>query len=234
MFVRFRQSGHRLALSIVETRWLAGKVKHEHIASLGSIASPPTVADRVAFWKALHERVSKLGNRISAESHGRILGAVHERIPMVTAEEQRALAIENDKATESFHARFRDIHAERAQGQRALIAKIERDIAVSEAAAAKAREIAAEAKERRERLERGEDALMNLSEKPVDIVRAFKEAGWTSRELRRSERMAALTKAKYEEFLKDALDRGEQAGRRAEDAALRDAEARRGMTPAAE
>jgi hypothetical protein len=41
MFVRFRGSPNRLQISIVETRRLNGRVRHEHIASLGSIERPP-------------------------------------------------------------------------------------------------------------------------------------------------------------------------------------------------
>jgi hypothetical protein len=38
MFVRFRQTPRRLQASLVETRRSNGKVRHEHIASLGSVA----------------------------------------------------------------------------------------------------------------------------------------------------------------------------------------------------
>jgi len=51
-------------VSIVETRRVGGKVRHEHIASLGSIETPLTVANRVAFWQRVHERLAKLSNRI--------------------------------------------------------------------------------------------------------------------------------------------------------------------------
>jgi hypothetical protein len=37
MFVRFRETGRRLQCSLIETRRVDGKVRHEHIASLGSI-----------------------------------------------------------------------------------------------------------------------------------------------------------------------------------------------------
>jgi hypothetical protein len=39
---------------LVETRRLNGKVRHEHVASLGAIAAPLTIADRVVFWTRLH------------------------------------------------------------------------------------------------------------------------------------------------------------------------------------
>jgi hypothetical protein len=34
MFIRFRETPHRLQLSLVETRWVDGKVRHEHFPSL--------------------------------------------------------------------------------------------------------------------------------------------------------------------------------------------------------
>jgi hypothetical protein len=48
MFTRFRQTRHRLQVSLVETRRLNGKVRHEHVASLGSIETPPSVPERIA------------------------------------------------------------------------------------------------------------------------------------------------------------------------------------------
>ena len=91
MFVRFRDLAYRLQLSLVETRRLDGKVRHEHVASLGSIETPPTIADRIAFWSRLHERLGRLSNRIDGEMQGKVLGAVHARVPMITPDEQRAL-----------------------------------------------------------------------------------------------------------------------------------------------
>jgi hypothetical protein len=84
MFARFRMIGHRLQVSLAETRRADGKVRHEHIASLGSILEPMTTADRVAFWTRVHQRLAKLSNRIDAETAGKILGSIHARVPMVT------------------------------------------------------------------------------------------------------------------------------------------------------
>jgi hypothetical protein len=95
MFVRFRQAGHKLQTSLIETRRVDGKVRHEHIASLGSIILPPSVADRITFWQRLHDRLAKLSNRVTAEDQGKVLGAVHAKVPMITADEQRALQLEN-------------------------------------------------------------------------------------------------------------------------------------------
>jgi pimeloyl-ACP methyl ester carboxylesterase len=64
MLVRFRQAEHRLQLSLVETHRDGDTVRHEHVASLGAIATPPTVADRAAFWEQLIKRLAALGERV--------------------------------------------------------------------------------------------------------------------------------------------------------------------------
>jgi len=68
MFVRFRQNTYRLQVSLVKTRRADGKVRHEHIASLGSIVMPMTVAGRIAFWRSLHERLARLSNLLTSSS----------------------------------------------------------------------------------------------------------------------------------------------------------------------
>jgi hypothetical protein len=70
------RTARRLQVSVVETRWSGGKVRHEHVASLGSVP---------------HERLARLANRIDAAAQAKILAAVHARVPMVTVDEQRAL-----------------------------------------------------------------------------------------------------------------------------------------------
>jgi hypothetical protein len=97
MFVRFRQSLRRLQLSLVETRREGGKVRHEHVASLGAIPTPLTVAGRVEFWQRLHQRLGRLSNRLDGEMQTKILGAVHARVPMPTVDEIHALNLEEAK-----------------------------------------------------------------------------------------------------------------------------------------
>lgn len=71
MFVRFRPTAYRLQATLVETRRVDGRVRHEHIASFGSVEMPPSVEDRIAFWQRLHERLAKLSNRVDARAHAK-------------------------------------------------------------------------------------------------------------------------------------------------------------------
>lgn len=105
MFVRFR-------------RRVDGKVRPEHIAALGSVGDPATVAERVAFWGQLHRRLDKLSNRIGADDQAKIIGAIHARIPMVTIDEQCALQRENAEADEKFWSGLQDMNAEQAEGHK--------------------------------------------------------------------------------------------------------------------
>jgi hypothetical protein len=90
MFVHFRETPYGLAMSLVENRRENGRICHEHVASLGSIETPPSVAARIEFWRELHERLAQVSNRLDAETRGKVMVAVHARVPMVTPEEQRA------------------------------------------------------------------------------------------------------------------------------------------------
>jgi hypothetical protein len=97
MLVHFRETPYGLAMSLVETGRESGRVRHQHVANLGSVETPLSVAARVEFWRGLHERLDQLSNRLDAETRGKVIGAVHSRIPMVTPDEQRALQLEQAK-----------------------------------------------------------------------------------------------------------------------------------------
>src|SRR4051794_34442535 len=100
MFARFRETTSRLQVSLVDTRRHDGKVHHEHVAGPGSVARPPSVADGIAFWERLHERVSQLSNGIDGEAQAKSMGGVHARIRMVIPAEVRALQLERAEEVE--------------------------------------------------------------------------------------------------------------------------------------
>ena len=178
MFVRFRQTAYRLQVSLVETRRIEGKVKHEHVASLGSIPDPPSTAERLAFWQKLHERLARLSNRVDA---AKVLGEVHERIPMVTPGEQRALQLYNAKADEKFWGFLHEANADEAKGNKLLAADAERKALAAQVRATDAAGKVAAAQERLAKIERGEDVQGGLGKSMTieDVVQAMRDAGWT-------------------------------------------------------
>jgi hypothetical protein len=216
MFVRFRQTPSRLQVSVVEGRRVGGKVRHEQIASLGSILVPATIADRVAFWNRLHQRLAKLSNRIGADEQGKILGAIHVRIPMVTIDELRTLQRENSEADEKFWAGLQGMNAELAEGHKEVAAKSARLAGDAEAGAAYAAAKASVAKDRIERLAKGEDVSGGLG-KPMTRKALLKAAGITESQARHAERVHSLGDVLFEKFVQAGIEgmlRGEKSAER--------------------
>jgi hypothetical protein len=215
MFARFRQTPNRLQVSVVETRRIDGKVRHEHVASLGSIETPLSVAGRIAFWRRVNERLATLGNRIDPARQGKVRGDIHARIPMVTADEQRALQLENAEADERFWSVMHDMNQEKVADHKALVATAQAAIATGEAEAAKAADNLARAKDRAERIRRGEDVQGGLGG-PVDLEVMLRKAGWTATDIQNARNVAELTDEEFEKFVAvepvmKALDRLDRA-----------------------
>ena len=148
------------------------------------------MADRIAFWTRLHERLARLANRLDAEAQAKVLGAVHERIPMVTLAEQCALQLENANADLRFWNGLAGMHAETIERHKALTVTAERKIADSEAERAKVAEKAAQARDRVARIERGEDVQGGGFGQPVtydDVKRMLRGAGWTTSDIRHAD-----------------------------------------------
>jgi hypothetical protein len=219
MFVRFRQAGHRLQASLIETRRIDGKVRHEHVASLGSVILPPSVADRITFWQRLHERLGKLSNRVNADTQAKVLGLVHARIPMVTADEQRALQIENAEADVQFWSGIRDMNTATAEDHKGLAAKAAEAITSGEVSAAQADIHAKEAADRIARIKRGEDVQGGLGRAITreDWQRELIAAGITREDLRRFKQVHEIIEAiGFDTFVKAIIDAKDRAERRIE------------------
>jgi hypothetical protein len=209
MFVRFRQSTHRLQLSLVETRRLAGKVRHEHVASLGAIVTPTSVADRIAFWEQLNERLARLSNRIDAETQGKLLSVVHERIPMPTLDDRRTLQIEDAEAAERFWSGVQEAQEDYSAGHKEVAALSERKASEAKAEANKAAAQAAGLRDRIARLKKGEDVSggtgKRLSRKEMIAIIGGKAAA------KRAARVAAIFDAgAEEEMFKEQHKRAER------------------------
>lgn len=210
MFVRFRQSKRRLDVSLLEAVRRDGKPRQEHVASLGSISQPPSVAGRVDFWLKLHERLAGLSNRITAEAHGHILGAVRDRVPMATANDQRETQLANARAeakTREAVADWCDSFAEESKG---LLATTERTVAARKNLAKATADIADAAKEKATRIERGENVGGSFG-RPANVAGALLELGFTKTEMRRALRTGALTEEQFEAVLAEKIRRSRAA-----------------------
>jgi hypothetical protein len=200
MFVRFRKQGRRLGVSLMQTRRVAGKVQSEHVASLGSVDDPPSVRERFAFWAALPDRLARLGNRLGASEQPKIYEALHARIPMATPDDQRAIQEENAQDDEQFWDLLRSLNEELIEGNKGLIATAEAKNTEIAPHVAAASEKVERAKDRLERLRRGEAVSGGLG-KRMDMDALFEQAGLTKRDKRRCLLMAARTPNEHETLL---------------------------------
>jgi hypothetical protein len=196
MFVRFRERNARLLVSLAESRRRDGKVRQEHVADLGSINMLEASAeDRVAFWRRLHERLSRLGNRIDPAKLGAILAAINARVPMATVDELPAVRV--GRAERSL--RQWRLHLEGCQEQVALHQQLKADVErkidqwTKEAARAQANAEAAQA------------ALVDPA-KPVppdlsraEINRILRGAGITKQKAHRMRKLAAMSDEEFEQ-----------------------------------
>jgi hypothetical protein len=201
-------------VSLIETRRVGGKIRHEHIASLGSITLPLSIAHRIAFWRRVHERPARLANRIDVETQAKILGAIHAKVPMVTAAEQQSLKLKNAQADQRLWLSLRDMHEAAANDQQQLVANAEAAIAQNRAAAENAEKNATEAKDRIERLKRGDDVPGGLSP-PPDFEQILRDAGFTGRDIAHMRLMAALPEEAITAISKAAVKAMDREGRAA-------------------
>ena len=217
MFVQFRQRGQRLLLTLFETRREGGRVKKEYIANLGSILAESTIDDRIAFWQQLHTRLAKLSNRVDAATQAKLLAAIHERIPMVVVDEQRDVQLRNACAEEKFWSGMRDMTQATIDGTKQLIATAEQAVAKHQVAVDAADARATVARERREKIERGESVDGGLG-RPMDredLVRVLLDCGYTRHDLRFMQAAAQLPLEELLEMSRAGLNEYDRRFKRA-------------------
>jgi hypothetical protein len=216
MFVRFRQSERRLQASLVETRRDGGRVRHAHLASLGSIRLALSVADRMAFWTSLHERLARLDNRLDASARFAILEAVHARVPMVTPEEQQAEQLARAEAD----ARFWMMMDERQDGliEQAAAMRAGSERMTADANAEKAR-LSVSVAASRARLARAEAGDTVVAPRPMSAKQMQKALGITQSDLRHFWRLGLLHErnmtSEFVDELRKQARRNEKATSRA-------------------
>lgn len=217
MFVRFRQSDRRLQASLATTRRDGGRVRHEHIAGLGSVPIAPTFTDRIAFWTKLHQRLDGLSNRVDAAARGAILTAIHARIPMPTLDDQQAVQLERAQADARFWQSLADGYAEQIEGNKKLLGTAQKAITEREPLAADTAAKAQAAKDRLARVEKGED-VAGIGP-PLTRKDMLRITGMTEAEAQHCERMAAI--CEVDGMFKFVVDEGMRRQERAEKAIVR-------------
>ena len=183
-------------MSLAESRRRDGKVRQEHVADLGSINLLDVSAeDRVAFWRKLHERMSRLGNRIDPAKLGAILAAINARVPMATVDELPAVRVKQAQRS----LRQWRLHLEGCQEQVALHQQLK---AVIEG---KIDQWTKEAARAQANVETSHAALLDPA-KPMppslsiaEINRILREAGITKPKAHRMRKLAAMSDEEFEQ-----------------------------------
>ena len=217
MFVRFRRTARRLQVSLIAGHRVGDRVRHEHVASLGSIPLAPTTADRITFWTKLHPRLDALSNRIDAAQRGAMLAALHTRIPMPTPDDQQAVQLERAQADAKFWETIEGLHADRVEGHKNLAAAAQQAIAESEKTGANVTEKLKAARERLTRMQNGEAVAVPAPLTRKDMLRL---AGMTEAEARHCERVADIAD-RGDDWWRLLLDEQHRRRRQAEKAVVR-------------
>jgi hypothetical protein len=213
MFVRFRQTARRLQASLVATHRTDGRVRHEHVASLGSVPRLPSPDDRIAFWTKLHQRLDALGNRVDAAQRGTILTAIHARIPLPTLDDQQTVQLERAREAARFWEMLAGSYADDIEGHKGLLASTQRAIAAREPLAADTAAKAQAAKDRLARVEKGE-AVDGIGA-PLTRKDILKITGWSEGDLRRCEQVAEIADRGGFQLLVDEQQRRREKAERA-------------------
>jgi hypothetical protein len=205
VFVRFRQTKTRLQMSRIETRRVDGKVRHQHVASLGSIAMPFEAADRVALWAKLFERISKLSNCLDADAQRQIFDAIHARVPLMTQDDLRTLQRDNARTDVDRWTAMRDLTAGVVADKERLVVHLNEEIAEGKKLVADGDDRVKGAQGRIDAIERGEPVQGGL-DKPEDIRAFLKSLGWTDADQRHARLMALIPEERIYELSERSVD----------------------------
>jgi hypothetical protein len=106
MRARFRLQYRRLQVSLVHSHRIDGRVREDHIAALGSVPVPLSIAGSVAFWQQANQRLAKLGNRLGKDGRTKIINELAAKIPMVTEAEREAGDCKEPRWRAHVHPKF--------------------------------------------------------------------------------------------------------------------------------
>ena len=133
-----------------------------------------------------------------------------------TIDDMRAVQRENAEADEKLWSGLQGMNAEQAEGHKEVAAKSARIAADAEAGASAAAEKVSVAKDRIERLAKGEDVSGGLG-KPMTRKALLKAAGVSESFMRHCERVGSLGDVLFEEFVQagiEGMHRGSKSAER--------------------
>jgi hypothetical protein len=201
MHIRSRLHHRRLQISLIDTRRIDGRVRQEHVAALGSVPPDMSVQDRVAFWTKLHPRLSRLDNRLDPSTRARIMGELHKIVPMVPPDAAIAGKVETAKRNVKTSTAPREMFQATINEQKAMLVKLQRDIAAGEAHVAEMADAVKRDEDKLSRLEAGEDVPVAKELDAAAIRALLKEVGWTRSDEHRARRMAMLDEEGHAELI---------------------------------
>jgi hypothetical protein len=158
-------------------------------------------------WTQVHPRLSRLDNRLDAATRGRIMGELHELVPMVPPDDAVTDKLKRATRNVDLSIALRDMFRGTVASKKVMLAKLQRDIAEGEAQVAKMDDAVKHDEDKLRRLEAGEDILVR---KPLDyagMCATLKEAGWTKSDVLRAERMARDLDDGLTEFIAEEVRR---------------------------
>jgi hypothetical protein len=158
--------------------------------------------------------VGRLSNRFSHDTHGKLIGQIHARIPIPTPDEQRALQKDNAEADERFWSNIQHMNAAATEKRKDLLASTQSAIADGEAAAKDAGAKAEHAKERLAKIEKGEDVQGGLG-RPMTREDLRRISGMSDEQIQHCMDMfeLRLSDEEMERLVHEQLDAGDRAGR---------------------
>jgi len=204
MHVRARLHRRRIQISLVNTRRVDGKVRQEHIASLGSVPPEMTPADRLAFWTQVHPRLARLDNRLDQAALAKVMGELHAKVPMVAIGDPDLTAgkIEIAEHNAAVWTTVREHTLATVEEKRKLVAKLNAEMAEHEKLAADTAAYAAEDRRKVERLKAGEDVDVG---KPIDFHAILKATGLSEADILHAQTVGALSEAGFEQFVDESV-----------------------------
>jgi hypothetical protein len=142
-------------------------------------------------------RVSRLWH--DAQARARIMGELHAIVPMVTLDAAISGKTEVAKRNVEFSTSLRDMFSEMADGKKAMLANLQREIAECEAQVVAMGDAVKVDQDKLARLEAGEDVPV----KELDcaaMVAILKSAGLTDADIRHMRRVACLSEAGFDQY----------------------------------